>query len=398
MVLFQKIQGEATSVPESQCNDWKLNKLPLIIKDYEEKDIFNGDEFELFWRLLHKKTIIVKGKPFKTEKSSKDRVSVFLCSNMDGSEKLKPIVIGKYQTPRCLKNKKRLPVVYRYNKNAWMRSEIFKEFLIKFNRKMIKENRKIWLFVDNCSTHPFINLSNIKLVFLPPNTTSRLQPMDQGIIHCLKSYYRRKFVQKLIAIIDAKQIPTAKSIDLFDAINFLNSSWNDVSLNTIQNCFKKSGFIISNSDNNSVSDIEEDLNEDINNLWQELGQNLDLGNTSFEEFVNCDDSLITSELCNDNSASVSNSENCNTEINNETEEMEIETENESEHELESEDNPVSLLDALTGIKQVRKYVAQFDNLNDVNDLINNLENAIYKTRFNNLRQTVITDYFRRNLM
>jgi hypothetical protein len=151
--------------------------------------------------------------------------------------------------------------------------------------------------------------------------------MDQGIIHCLKSYYRRKFVQKLIAIIDAKQIPTAKSIDLFDAINFLDSSWNDVSLNTIQNCFKKSGFIISNSDNNSVSDIEEDLNEDINNLWQELGQNLDLGNTSFEEFVNCDDSLITPELCNDNSASVSNSENCNTEINNETEEMEIETEN-----------------------------------------------------------------------
>ncbi len=60
--------------------------------------------------------------------------------------------------------------------------------------------------------------------------------------------------------------------------------------------FQKSGFIISNSDNNSFSDIEEDLNED-NNLWQELGQNLDLGNTSIEEFYNCDESLITSELC-----------------------------------------------------------------------------------------------------
>jgi len=213
--------------------------LLLIIKDYEEKDIFNGDEFVLFWRLLPKKTIIVKGKPFKTGKSSKERVSVFLCSNMNGSEKLKLIVIGKYQTPRCLKNKKRLPVVYRHNKNAWMRSEIFKEFLIKLNRKMIKENRKILLFVDNCSSHSFINLSNIKLVFLPSNTTSRLQPMDQGIIHCLKYYNRRKFVQKLIAIIDAKQVPTAKSIDLFDAINFLNSSWNDVSVDTIQNCFRK---------------------------------------------------------------------------------------------------------------------------------------------------------------
>ncbi len=75
--------------------------------------------------------------------------------------------------------------------------------------------------------------------------------------------------------------------------------------------FQKSGFIIPYSDNNSISDIEEDLNQDINNLWQELGQNLDLGNTNFEEFVNCDESLITSELCNYNSASVSNSENFN---------------------------------------------------------------------------------------
>jgi hypothetical protein len=49
-------------------------------------------------------------------------MSVFLCSNVGESEKLKPIVNGKYQTPRCLKNKKRLPAVYRYNKNAWMRN------------------------------------------------------------------------------------------------------------------------------------------------------------------------------------------------------------------------------------------------------------------------------------
>ena len=32
------------------------------------------------------------------------------------------------------------------------------------------------MFVDNCSAHPDVQLSHVKLVFLPLNTTSKLQP------------------------------------------------------------------------------------------------------------------------------------------------------------------------------------------------------------------------------
>lgn len=51
---------------------------------------------------------------------------------------------------------------------------------------------QIILMVDNCTAHCKMTLNNIKLVFLPPNTTSVLQPMDQGVIKCLKGYYRKK--------------------------------------------------------------------------------------------------------------------------------------------------------------------------------------------------------------
>ena len=44
-----------------------------------------------------------------------------------------------------------------------------------------------------------INLSNVKLVLLPPNTTSAMQPLDQGIIACTKAHYRRQLVQWVIA-------------------------------------------------------------------------------------------------------------------------------------------------------------------------------------------------------
>jgi hypothetical protein len=92
---------------------------------------------------------------------------------MNGTEKLRLSVIGKYAKPRCFKNIIYKPTDYYYNSKPWMRSDIFKEILIKFNRKLIKENRNVLLFLDNCGAHPKdLNFSNIKIQFLPKNSTS----------------------------------------------------------------------------------------------------------------------------------------------------------------------------------------------------------------------------------
>jgi hypothetical protein len=40
-------------------------------------------------------------------------------------------------------------------------------------------------------------------VFLPPNTTSLLQPKDQGVILSFKSYYIRRTFAEAIAALDA---------------------------------------------------------------------------------------------------------------------------------------------------------------------------------------------------
>ena len=63
--------------------------------------------------------------------------------------------------------------------------------------------RRILLFVDNCAAHPQdVELTNIEVVFLPPNTTSLLQPMDMGIIKNLKGHYRSKLHTRLISELD----------------------------------------------------------------------------------------------------------------------------------------------------------------------------------------------------
>ena len=57
-------------------------------------------------------------------------------------------------------------------------------------------------FVDNCTAHPALDIvHNIHLEFLPVNTTSLIQPMDQGIIKNLKTRYRKDLVQMTIAAI-----------------------------------------------------------------------------------------------------------------------------------------------------------------------------------------------------
>jgi hypothetical protein len=59
------------------------------------------------------------------------------------------------------------------------------------------------LIVDNAPRHlTFIGdlHPNIKVVFLPPNTTSWIQPMDQGVITVLNAcYWRRNFAQAIAA-------------------------------------------------------------------------------------------------------------------------------------------------------------------------------------------------------
>jgi hypothetical protein len=59
-------------------------------------------------------------------KANKSRVAVLLITNVNGSEKLRPVVIHKYQTPRplCNINKSNLPVDYYWNGKAYMQVSV----------------------------------------------------------------------------------------------------------------------------------------------------------------------------------------------------------------------------------------------------------------------------------
>lgn len=56
-------------------------------------------------------------------------------------------------------------------------------YLRKLDHKFELQQRKVLLFVNNCSAHEHVtNVKAIQLEFLPPNEMSILQPMDQSLI------------------------------------------------------------------------------------------------------------------------------------------------------------------------------------------------------------------------
>jgi len=120
-------------------------------------------------------------------------------------------VIWNSENPKAFKhiNKHTLPVYYRSNKKSWMTQLLFHDALLNcYASKMEKyclENNipfKILLILDNAPRYPaFIGdlHPKIKVVFLPPHTTTLIQAMNQGVTATFKAYYQRRTFAQAIA-------------------------------------------------------------------------------------------------------------------------------------------------------------------------------------------------------
>ncbi|KUF86809.1 hypothetical protein AM588_10001369 [Phytophthora nicotianae] len=70
----------------------------------------------------------------------------------------------------------------------------FCEWLTQLDESMHEQNRRLLQLVDNVTSHNEapVELTNVKVSKLPPNTTAALQLMNQRIIKCLKDKYKAR--------------------------------------------------------------------------------------------------------------------------------------------------------------------------------------------------------------
>ena len=91
--------------------------------------------------------------------------------------------------------------------------------------------QKAFLTVDNASSHNKINRQGnlLQIMYLPENTTSRLQPADLGCIRSLMAGFRR-----LSFKLPFKQ---PKDITLYDSLHLLKTAWE---FDVTENCWRNS--------------------------------------------------------------------------------------------------------------------------------------------------------------
>lgn len=104
---------------------------------------------------------------------------------------------------------------------------------------------KVLLLIGNAPDHPesvCYDNENVEVVFLPPDTTSMLQPLGQGIIWFLKATYTCQVSDHIWPVIDADSnlhiMQHRKSLTNPNAITFIKAAVDEFKTETVNACWR----------------------------------------------------------------------------------------------------------------------------------------------------------------
>ncbi|XP_060074781.1 tigger transposable element-derived protein 4-like [Ylistrum balloti] len=210
---------------------------PTLCSQSHPNDIYNATETGLLYCILPNKENI-STLNFPKAQNDDERLTLMVGTNMTGTDKLPLLVIGKEENPFNSGNHVQLASNFKYvsNKNVFMTSDIFTDWILDLDMRFREKNRRVTLILDRNAVHPAIEgLKAISLVFVPASDR-KLQPLNQGILHSLKVQYRKSLITRQEQISD-----TDLKISIKDAILLLDEAWNSVGPAKIFNSFKLSG-------------------------------------------------------------------------------------------------------------------------------------------------------------
>ncbi|KAG3145323.1 hypothetical protein PI126_g13772 [Phytophthora idaei] len=254
-IRSRQLPGEAASADPAAVALGR-QRLQDLTDLYEPKDIYNMDETGLCYAMAPACSICTKAA--RGVKKDKTTTTVALTANADGTDALPALFLGRAKQPYCFKKRsaKDLGFEYRSNEKAWMTGLIFREWLLDLDRNMRACGRHVLLFLDNASSHKTgdIICTNVRVEFLPPNTTAFLQHMDAGIIASFKVAYRRKQLRWVYDKIKngdnvGKQV---YAVDQLQAMQWSKDIWRELQgKRTIESCFRHTGIVFNVVDERS---------------------------------------------------------------------------------------------------------------------------------------------------
>ncbi|XP_045128616.1 tigger transposable element-derived protein 1-like [Portunus trituberculatus] len=218
-VKYALKHGESRSADEEAARTYPEIFQRLVTEGgYSRDQIFNCDETGIYWKRAPKSTLIAKNeRQARGVKPSKDRITVLFTANASGDCLMKPQVIYRSAKPRAYRNcnMNQLNVYWASNKKAWVTSALctdwFDNHFVPDAQSYCKRKNldfKVLLCIDNAPGHGKFLIGrhpNVEVVFLPPNTTSLLQPLDKEFICNVKLFYYQSLYDDMRVKIDSLQ-------------------------------------------------------------------------------------------------------------------------------------------------------------------------------------------------
>lgn len=243
---------------------------------------------------------------------------------------------------------------------------------------------KALLLIDNCSAHKPIELlksedGNIVAMFLPPNVTAILQPMDQNPIRLVKLGYRSKLLCNIVAQENIPVEDVLKTHTLSDTILMLKSVWDALPQGVLIKAWKKiknwDEAEYENEDNIPLSELIEPNDvynstlQDVQLLLSKVGLNVEI---SMEEIEKWNEDAIVEE---DEGVEL----------------FEIEDE---DSEMERDIAKVSYTEAIGSMNTLIKWHEQSNDANHVAYLLNMRTDMVHNFLTKDKKQTSVTDFFK----
>ena len=255
--------GEASSADIKAAENF-IKVFEQLVSDegYLPNQVFNCDETGLFWKKMPKRTFITaEEKKLPGHKPMKDRLTLALCANASGDFKVKPLLVYHSENPRAFKKhkviKEKLQVMWRSNTKAWVTRHLFIEWMnLAFGpsvKKYLEDNGlplKCVLLLDNAPGHPpdleddlLDEFKFIKVVYLPANTTSILQPMDQQVISNFKKLFTKHLFRRCFEVTQNTNLTLREfwkeHYNIAICLNLIDISWQQVTKRTLNSAWRK---------------------------------------------------------------------------------------------------------------------------------------------------------------
>ncbi|XP_017789770.1 PREDICTED: tigger transposable element-derived protein 1-like [Habropoda laboriosa] len=249
-----KIPRKSASIDTEAAKAYTKELQRIIAqRGYSPRQVFNAAKTSFWWKKLPKITFITnEGKKVTRSFSlSSDRVTLLMCSNATGDHIVKPMLVYRSLNPRAMRNvnKNALSVYWTASKTARVTADLFEKWflncLVPSVESYLKEENldfKVLLILDGAPSYPRdLNHPNVEITFLPSNTASLIQPLNQGVISTFKTYYMEELLQWVLVADHDEDVGTTEAwrlLSILDCVEIVSSSVGKIRPSTMNACWK----------------------------------------------------------------------------------------------------------------------------------------------------------------